>query len=526
MKLLKIAVLLFFLAILVLPMVKTRSVQGQSPSPSSDFTTAPGSVDSDPALDANRVQIPPDGTPANVAAADSDRIAGTSEQATSAAITPAPACLLQEAPTGFDDRTNNFVTQAVHDADLDGFQEVDFITNGLGPVYNAQACSECHQSPVTGGISQITELRAGHIVNGNFVPADVTITNDSGNGTVTIFGRSLINDRAVCPAVHSNIVANPNPPPGFPAIFRAFNFPFANAQEHVPEDVTGSQLVTTFRTSLNLLGDGFVEAINSNELALISNNQPAGMQGTLIFVPLLETPGCNIRLGRFGWKDQHSSLLSFSSDAYLNEMGISNRFAPNNVDVTGVCDVTVDPEDVNNDIDVFARFMRATKAPSRGRGDERFAGADPDVVAGSNIFSNMPGAPSGQSCVTCHVRNIRTADVGSTLGGGAIPVPAALGCKVIHPFGDFLMHNIATGDRIVQTTFPCSTTLDQSTQFKMRTAPLWGVRTRDRLMHDGESLTFNQAILRHDGEAHNVIVAYMALSTTQKNQLIKFLKSL
>jgi hypothetical protein len=177
MKLLKTAVLLFFLTILVMPMVKTRSVQGQSPSPSSDFTTAPGSVDSDPALNANRVQIPPDGTPTNVAAADSDsdRIAGLSEQSPSADITA--ACLLKEAPTGFDDKTNNFVTQPVHDADLEGFQEVDFITNGLGPVYNAQACSECHQSPVTGGISQITELRAGHLVSGNFVPADVTITN-------------------------------------------------------------------------------------------------------------------------------------------------------------------------------------------------------------------------------------------------------------------------------------------------------------------------------------------------------------
>src|SRR5205085_4269410 len=243
MKLLKIVVLLFFLAILVLPMVKTRSVQGQSPSPSADFTTAPGSVDDDPALDANRVQVPPDGATPNVAPADTAD--ATSDRMTLAAITPAPACLLKEAPTGFDDKTNNFVTQPVHDADLDGFQEVDFITNGLGPVYNAQACSECHQSPVTGGISQITELRAGHLVNGNFVPADVTITNDSGNGTVTIFGRSLINDRTVCPAVHSNIVANPNPPPGFPAIFRAFNLPFANAEEHVPEDVTGAQLITT-----------------------------------------------------------------------------------------------------------------------------------------------------------------------------------------------------------------------------------------------------------------------------------------
>src|SRR6476646_1353394 len=69
-----------------------------------------------------------------------------------------------EAPTGFDTLTNDatFVSQATHDADRDVFEEVDEVTRGLGPVYNAQSCSACHQNPVTGGISQISELRAGH----------------------------------------------------------------------------------------------------------------------------------------------------------------------------------------------------------------------------------------------------------------------------------------------------------------------------------------------------------------------------
>jgi CxxC motif-containing protein (DUF1111 family) len=49
------------------------------------------------------------------------------------------------------------------------------------------------------------------------------------------------------------------------------------------------------------------------------------MRGTAISVPLLEATG-QTRIGRFGWKDQLASLLSFSSDAYLNEMGITNRF--------------------------------------------------------------------------------------------------------------------------------------------------------------------------------------------------------
>ena len=102
---------------------------------------------------------------------------------------------------------------------------------------------------------------------------------------------------------------------------------------------------------------------------------------------------------------------------------------------------------------------------------------------------------------------------------GAFVVPAALGSKLIHPFGDFLLHNVGTGDGIVQNG-------GQSTRNRVRTAPLWGMRSRGRLMHDGESLTRNEAILRHAGEATIVIVYYQILSNAQKNQLITFLNSL
>jgi CxxC motif-containing protein (DUF1111 family) len=81
------------------------------------------------------------------------------------------------------------------------------------------------------------------------------------------------------------------------------------------------------------------------------------------------------------------------------------------------------------------------------------------------------------------------------------------------------MHNVGTGDGIVQNG-------GQVTRNRMRTPPLWGMRTRDRLMHDGESLTRNEAILRHAGEATAVINSYRGLSNTQKNQLVAFLNSL
>src|SRR5712691_6603965 len=186
-----------------------------------------------------------------------------------------------EAPTGFDDQTNGFVLQDQFDADKATFEERELISDGLGPVYNAQSCAECHQNPVTGAISQVTELRAGHFDGLFFVNHP---------------GGSLINDRAIDPSIQ--------------------------------ERVLGGNEVRTFRTSLNTLGDGFVECIDSNTLVAISNRQPLGMRGQFIQVPVLEAGGL-IRGGRFGWKNQHASLLSFAADAYLNEMGITSPLQPN-----------------------------------------------------------------------------------------------------------------------------------------------------------------------------------------------------
>ena len=108
---------------------------------------------------------------------------------------------------------------------------------------------------------------------------------------------------------------------------------------------------------------------------------------------------------------------------------------------------------------------------------------------------------------------------GTSINGGNFVVPAALGNKIIRPFSDFLLHDVGTGDGIVQNG-------GQSTRNKLRTPPLWGSRTHDRHMHDGASLTFNDSILRHAGEATFVINNYRALSNAQRNQLVTFLQSL
>ena len=253
-----------------------------------------------------------------------------------------------EAPAGFDTPTlqtgnagsqssSNGIAEPPGDTfarDQQVFEKREDGSLGLGPLFNATSCSECHQNPVSGGASQITEIRVGHQDdNGNFVNPTVTING----GTVS--GRSLINDRALCP----------------------------DAQEHVPD----AEPVRTLRAVLNTLGDGFVEAIDDTTLTNIANNQPGlsggTIQGEAIQVPILEAPG-QTRIGRFGWKDQHGSLLSFTADAYLNEMGITSRLKP--TDTTSVCKSTNDPEDAPDElgmanIDHFAQFMRGTKVPPR-----------------------------------------------------------------------------------------------------------------------------------------------------------------
>jgi CxxC motif-containing protein (DUF1111 family) len=171
-------------------------------------------------------------------------------------------------------------------------------------------------------------------------------------------------------------------------------------------------------------------------------------------------------------------------------------------------DEVPDPEDDGEDIESFARFIRATKAPPR---DAELA-ATPDAQAGEQIFQQI-------GCAICHVPTIVTARPGTVINGGAFTVPEVLGNKIIHPFSDFLLHDVGSGDGIVQNG-------GQETRNKIRTAPLWGLRTRPRFMHDGLSLTPTDAILRHAREALGVIDQYRALSTTEKDQLLAFLQSL
>ena len=135
------------------------------------------------------------------------------------------------------------------------------------------------------------------------------------------------------------------------------------------------------------------------------------------------------------------------------------------------------------DVELFALFMRSTKAPPVRR---RLAQRPRTRRRAADLFNSI-------GCAVCHTRTIVTAAPGTLINGGAMRVANACGNKIIHPFGDFLLHDVGTGDGIVQNG-------GAATRNKIRTPPLWGLRARGRFMHDNLSFSFEDAIARHGNQ--------------------------
>jgi CxxC motif-containing protein (DUF1111 family) len=393
------------------------------------------------------------------------------------------AASITDAPAGFDVASNGFAEEfcarqghlanspnsPMIDADECNFTlaAVEFtgpetVADGVGPVFNATGCGECHTAPALGGGSQIAERRAGFF---------------NGSAFIDHPGGSLIHDRATSLTLLETVI----------------------------ESKTN---VFTFRGSQSIFGDGYVEALGNSTLQQIAAAQPPAMRGQIINVPVFEAPG-QTRIGRFGWKGQQASLVSFSADAYLNEMGITSPLQPNENSSNGN-DVPDDGilDDEGADVELFALFMRALKAPPR----YAELANTPEATAGSTIFNQV-------GCNVCHTRSMVTAEPETPINGGAMLVSRALGNKRIQPFGDFLLHDVGTGDGIVQNGGP-------ATRNKVRTAPLWGLHARTRFMHDFLSHSIDDAIQRHNNQAATARRAFNALSRGDQRRLMTFLRSL
>ena len=401
-----------------------------------------------------------------------------------------------EAPAGFDGGSNGHAEEFCANQDAlvnspnspkipedecsfdtaeEEFTGPETVADGVGPVFNATGCGECHAAgpgfdpndftkKLVGATSEIVERRAA------FWDPQRQLYRDHPGG-------SLIQNRAL--------------------------------RQGEQETVLPGHNVIALRATLSVLGDGFVEAVANETFQAIAAAQPSAQRGQVINVPVLEMPG-RVRVGRFGHKAQQASLVSFSADAYVNEMGITSPLQPDENSFNGVAveDSFPGMDDEGVDVELFALFMRSTKAPGV------FAArmATRDAQDGSALFNSV-------GCAVCHTRTIQTSAPGNSINGGAFKVTQALGDKIIHPFSDFLLHDVGTGDGIVQNG-------GMSTRNKMRTAALWGLNLRGRFMHDQLSFSLEDAIARHGNQAASSRTRFNELSATNKKKLLTFLSAL
>lgn len=346
---------------------------------------------------------------------------------------------------------------------LDDFLEVETSEEGLGPAFNGTSCAACHSVPAVGGGGSVAEIRAGRrLANGDFEP------------------------------LH----------PSGETLFQLFSIPGHACQPIIPPEAN----VIARRIPIPLFGAGLVEAIDDETLLALEDPRDLDRDGVSGRAAVIEDRGTGERrVGRFGWKAQHATLIAFGADAYRNEMGITNDLFPRELalgideDRMRLCDPIPEPEDVaeprtrRRGIDNFAIFMRFLAPVGRGP-------VDNTVAAGERVFTAI-------GCVSCHVPALPT-------GPNANPLFHRRGVRL---FSDLLLHDIGTGDGIRQGA---------AGPDEIRTPALWGLRLRRPFLHDGSATTIEDAIRRHGREAGRSRERFERLGDAERTALAMFLRSL
>jgi len=278
---------------------------------------------------------------------------------------------------------------------LEDFTEVETPQDGLGPAFNGTSCAVCHSVPSIGGISSITEVRAGR-------------RNAEGAFEVLNGG----------------------------TLFHLFSVPPHTCQVQIPAEAN----VIARRMPIPLFGAGLVEAIADADIA--AGEDPDDLNGDGISgraARIEDVATRRERVGRFGWKAQQATLLAFSADAYRNEMGITNDLFPEefaagvSAEQMQLCSVTRGLEDIRNrrtrqrGIDNFEAFMKFLAPPARGAIND-------DASTGEVIFQSI-------GCAGCHTPSFTT----------EVSANPLFDRKRVALYSDLLLHDVGTGDGIVQS---------------------------------------------------------------------------
>jgi CxxC motif-containing protein (DUF1111 family) len=341
------------------------------------------------------------------------------------------------------------------------FIAAEDVPGGLGPVFNDTACANCHSQGATGGGNDRLETRYGQVIDGVFNP-------------LTQFDGTLVHAKGI-------------------GLFNGVDF----VGEVVPPEAN----VVAQRRVNPLFGLGLVDAVPDQflqDLARFEQEVTPATAGRANVV--IDVASGQPRVGRFGWKSQIGTVLTFAANAYQNEIGVTTPFFPNENCPQGDCALLAanpaltNPNDTNQTPMMFADFVTFLAPPPR-RHLTRAA------RLGEVLFIAI-------GCADCHTPVMRT-------GPSAA---AALDQVEFSPFSDFLLHDMgALSDGISQSG---------ATGHEMRTAPLWGARIRTSFLHDGRAKTVRDAILAHDGQGGAAASRFAKLSANDQAKLLEFIDTL
>jgi CxxC motif-containing protein (DUF1111 family) len=404
------------------------------------------------------------------------------------------------------------------------FMEVDSVSgtiedgSGLGPTFNGNSCAGCHSQPAIGGASPGLKSPQNPVPN----PQVALATLDGATNTVPSF---ITNDGPVREArfIRNHDGSLDGGVHGLYTIAGRTDAPGCTlAQPDFAGQVAAHNVV--LRTPPALFGLGLVDNTADATLqANLSANQ--SLKRSLGIGGRFNTSGNDGTIMRFGWKGQDKSLVMFSGEAYNVEQGVSNELFANERSAVPGCVFNGSPEDAtiidgtpegndSGDLINFAVFMRFLAPPQP-------AASTPSTDNGAALFNSV-------GCALCHTPTL------TTTSSQYVP----LNNVAYHPYSDFALHHMGS-------TLADGVNQGAAGPDEFRTAPLWGIGQRLYFLHDGRTADLLQAIEAHaspggcggnlrwasrnqncGSEANAVIHRFNALSATQKQDILNFLRSL
>ena len=378
--------------------------------------------------------------------------------------------------------------------------------DGLGPTFNAQACSSCHTHDGRGQPPESPDDPTRGLLLRMSIPG----TAAAGAPLPDPNYGGQLQDRAIRQILpEGRIILTYTPIPGTYADGQPYTL--LSPQYSFADLAYGPlhpDLMFSPRVAPAVMGAGLLESIPESVILSQADPEDAdddGISGRPNWVWNIRQR--NMALGRFGWKANQPTVEQQVAAAFLGDIGITSTLFPeeNCPQLQTDCQSAPNggaPELPAERLQKITFYNRTLAVPAMRNLD------DPQVAQGAKLFLSA-------GCAACHTPQYTTGD-------NAIP---ALARQTIYPYTDLLLHDMGAGLADNRPDFA-------ATGREWRTPPLWGlglietVNGHTRLLHDGRARNIAEAILWHGGEAEKARDTFIGLSQQEREALLAFLNSL